>query len=102
MQTQPTDPVPHQPIWIELGDRRYPIWIGKGLIAAESSYGGLSDGSDALIVSNATVAPLYAQQVATAIQRKFRKVHTVVLPDGEAFKTAQTIAGRFDYQPMPP
>jgi 3-dehydroquinate synthase len=50
----------------------------------------------ALIVSNTTVAPLYAQQLHGALRERFQQVHQVVLPDGEVFKDWQTLNLIFD------
>ena len=45
---------------IELGARSYPILIGTGLLDDGASWDGLPAASQALIVTNTTVAPLYA------------------------------------------
>jgi 3-dehydroquinate synthase len=50
----------------------------------------------ALIVTNTTVGPLYVQRLAAALQGKYKAVYTVVLPDGEAYKTWQTLNLIFD------
>ena len=43
---------------IELGERAYDIVIGSGLLGRPSAWSGLPKAASAVIVSNATVAPL--------------------------------------------
>jgi 3-dehydroquinate synthase len=81
---------------IDLGDRSYGILIGTGLLDAPSSYAGLPIATTALIVTNTTVGPLYAQRLRTALAPQFKTVHTVELPDGEAFKSWETLNQVFD------
>ena len=76
---------------IELGDRRYDILIGAGLLGDPSAWQGLPKAATAMIVSNTTVAPLYAGQVHAALSRHFQNVHTIELPDGEAHKDWPTM-----------
>lgn len=73
---------------VELGDRSYPVVIGRGLLDGFDMAPYLS-GQDCLIVSNETVAPLYIDRVAALLPG--RKVNTVQLPDGEEFKTLATM-----------
>ena len=49
-----------QAVTIELAERSYHILIGGGLLANAASYADLPRASTALIVTNTTVAPLYA------------------------------------------
>ncbi len=81
---------------IALGDRSYPIAIGTGLLDQASTFAALPKASAALIVSNTTVAPLYARQLQAALADKYPQVHQVTLPDGEAFKNWQTLNQIFD------
>ena len=71
---------------IHLGDRSYPIVIGSELLSDPSSYQRLPRANTALIVSNSTVAPLYAEQLKRALTVQFPRVLMVTLPDGEAHK----------------
>ncbi len=89
-------PISSHAVEIELGDRSYPILIGGSLLGDPETYAALPDASSALIVTNSTVEPLYAQHLRAALQGKFRRIHTVVLPDGEAYKTWQTLNLIFD------
>ena len=81
---------------IALGERSYPILIGAGLLGEAASYAAAPKGSDALIVSNQTVAPLYAQALAQALAGRHRQVHQLALPDGEQHKDWATLNRIFD------
>ncbi|MFN5349428.1 MAG: 3-dehydroquinate synthase [Polaromonas sp.] len=83
-------------VHIELADRSYPILIGSGLLANASTYQHLPRASTALIVSNTTVAPLYAAQLQAALGAQYPKVLVLELPDGEAHKHWPTLQLIFD------
>jgi 3-dehydroquinate synthase len=87
---------PAQQVRIELADRSYDILIGSALLGRADSYDGLPRASTALIVSNTTVAPLYASQLQAALSSRFAKVLLVSLPDGEAHKDWPTLQLIFD------
>ena len=70
---------------VELGARRYPIRIGRGLLDDRDALATLVPGRHALIVSDRNVAPLYLARVEAALAR--RPVRTLVLPAGEQEKT---------------
>ena len=84
----------HQTLRVELGDRSYPIVIGRGLLKGEFDIAPYLSGGDCLIVSNETVAPLYAEQLKALISD--RAVHLLQLPDGESFKTLETVQSVID------
>lgn len=71
---------------VDLAERGYDILIGAGILEDPGSYGDLAATSAAVIVTNQTVAPLYAKQLATALQETFACVQQIELPDGEAHK----------------
>ena len=74
---------------VSLGERSYPILIGPGLLADGRQLAELLPARDLLLVSNTTVAPLYARQVQDALAG--RRVIDVRLPDGEQYKTMETL-----------
>ena len=74
---------------VDLGDRAYPIFIGTDLIADERLYRPHIHGSQVMIVSNETVAPLYLAAVETALTDY--TLARVILPDGEQFKTSEVL-----------
>ncbi|MPM54533.1 3-dehydroquinate synthase [bioreactor metagenome] len=81
---------------IPLQERSYFIDIGNGLLNGLGTARALPKGTSALIVTNETVAPLYAAKLQGVLQSHYPVVHTVVLPDGEEFKTWQTLQKIFD------
>jgi 3-dehydroquinate synthase len=78
---------------VELGDRSYPIVIGQGLLGAYDLTPWVS-GSQVMIVTNETVAPLYLERAKACFPGK--SVDVVTLPDGEKFKDWQTLNLIFD------
>jgi 3-dehydroquinate synthase len=85
-----------RPLQIQLGERSYDILVGSGLLTQASSYSGLPRAAQALIVSNETVAPLYAEALREQLRAHYQQVHVVALPDGEAYKDWQTLNRIFD------
>jgi 3-dehydroquinate synthase len=81
---------------VGIPERAYSIHVASGLLGDEASYRGLPRSSGAMIVSNATVGALYARRLAEALSRIYPKTQTVLLPDGEAFKTWETLQTIFD------
>ena len=81
---------------IDLGDKAYDIHIGQGLIRRPDTFAGLEAGADALVVTNARVASEYLETLVASIRPSFRNVRVIELPDGEAFKTWQTLQLIFD------
>jgi 3-dehydroquinate synthase len=85
-----------QRLTIDLAERSYDILIGADLLASASGFEDLPRSSQALIVSNTTVAPLYAEILQRAIASRHSKIHVLVLPDGEAHKHWETLQSIFD------
>jgi 3-dehydroquinate synthase len=85
-----------QQVRIALGERSYDILIGPGLLGAPDAWEGLPRSASALVVTNATVEPLYAARLRAALAPHYRTVHEVVLPDGEAHKDWPTLNRVFD------
>ncbi|MEO8389587.1 MAG: 3-dehydroquinate synthase [Polaromonas sp.] len=83
-------------IRIDLAERSYPIVIGSGLLGDSGIYQDIPTAATALVVSNTTVAPLYAAQLTQALQQRYDKVLLVTLPDGEAHKDWPTLQLIFD------
>ena len=80
------------PLRVELGERSYPIHIGEGILGEPALYAPHVAGRTAAVVTNETVAPLYAARVERALAAAGAAATLrVVLPDGEAFKTWQTL-----------
>lgn len=85
-----------QQVDIHLGERSYGITIGAGLFDRAATYAGLPAAASALIVTNQTVAPLYAQRLVAALSPLYPMIHTVALPDGEVYKTWESLNLIFD------
>lgn len=83
-------------VTIDLGDRSYPILIGQALIEQTETFAGLPKAAMALIVTNTTVAPLYAQRLQAALSAHYPQVRTLALPDGESHKDWPTLNLIFD------
>lgn len=76
-------------IQVNLGERSYPICIGAGLLDGHFDIAKYVRGSDCLVVSNETVAPLYLSQMQKNLEGL--DITAVELPDGEAHKTIATL-----------
>lgn len=74
---------------VELGERSYPIHIGAGLLDQGLPLPTELNSRQFLIVSNETIAPLYLDKVEAALPE--REVGHVILPDGESYKTLDTL-----------
>mgnify|MGYP001827891163 CR=1 FL=1 len=79
---------------VELGARSYPIVIGRALLGGEFDLAPHIRGEDCLVVSNETVAPLYFDALLPGLDG--RRVSSINLPDGEAYKTLATMASILD------
>jgi 3-dehydroquinate synthase len=75
------------PLVVALGERSYPIHIGRDILGDATLYAASVRGRHAAVVTNDTVAPLYAATLEAALrQAGTRSVQRIVLPDGEGHK----------------
>jgi len=79
---------------VALDERSYPIYIGRDLLAQPELLTQHIKGKEVFVVTNETVAPLYLQSVLDALQSY--QCESVVLPDGEQFKTLDVLNQVFD------
>jgi 3-dehydroquinate synthase len=79
---------------VELGDRRYPIYIGCGLLDQTELYTKHIKSKQVLVVTNEKVAALYLDTVLA--QLKAYNVTQVILPDGEQHKSLDVLTQIFD------
>ncbi|SPX41280.1 3-dehydroquinate synthase [Haemophilus influenzae] len=79
---------------VELQERRYPILIGSGLLQDERSY-PIKRGDRVMIVTNPTVAQFYLDTVIYALEKRGCVVDHVLLPDGEKYKTLESLKLNF-------
>ncbi|RDS85392.1 3-dehydroquinate synthase [Dyella psychrodurans] len=83
-----------QTIDVALGERSYPVWIGRGLLDDHARWRSTLRGRHALIISNRTVAPLYLERVARGLEGL--RWSSFLLEDGEAHKTFQNVGLALD------
>jgi 3-dehydroquinate synthase len=89
--TRPIEPIV---LRVELGQRSYPIYIGRDLLGRSDLVLPHLVARQVMIVSNETVAPLYLDSFTHALQG----LHwdSVILPDGEQYKTWEVMHRIFD------
>jgi 3-dehydroquinate synthase len=75
---------------IALGERSYPILIGPRLLEDAQLLSKHIAARNLLIVTNATIAPLYLAKLQSALPG--RRIATLILPDGEQHKTLDSFA----------
>ena len=81
---------------VALGDRSYPIHIGTGLLKRLDLILPHIKQKKVVVVTNTTVAPLYLAMLRSTLESGGISVLPVVLPDGEQFKTWETLNQIFD------
>ncbi|WP_332672255.1 3-dehydroquinate synthase [Aromatoleum sp.] len=81
---------------VALGDRSYPIRIGRGLLDDPALIRPFLKTPRVAIVTNDVVGPLYFDRLRATLQRADVAVHAVELPDGESHKDWQTLNLIFD------
>lgn len=79
---------------VPLGDRTYPVLIGRGLLGRAEVLAPYLDGRQVLVVTNEIVAPLWLKPLRAALADYELGVH--VLPDGEEQKSLETLGLLFD------
>ena len=85
-----------QTLNVALGDRAYPIHIGRGLLARAELILPHLKTKRVAIVTNDVVGPLYLDRLRATLEAAGVRVSAVVLPDGEANKDWQTLNLVFD------
>jgi len=81
------------------GDVTYPIRIGPGLLAYLGDAvraAGLAVGSGIVIVSNPVVDPLYGSAAAASLRDAGYETGKCIIPDGERYKTLDTVRVIYD------
>ena len=74
---------------VELGERSYPILIGSGLLGRAGLLDAYLRSRDVLVVTNDTLAPTYLEPLRAMLGDA--RVEPVILPDGEVYKTLDTL-----------
>jgi len=81
---------------VDLGNRSYPIYIGTDLIDQASLFSACEKATSVYIVTNTTVAPLYAERLTKTLNTFGKPVRAIVLPDGESYKDWKNLQLIFD------
>ena len=76
---------------LELAERSYPILIGGGLVSRADIILPYLRNPRVALVSNTTVAPLYMDALAEALEKLGVGVTPIILPDGEAHKNWESL-----------
>ncbi len=98
-----------QTLKVDVGHSIYPIKIGPGLLGDAELLDSLIPGGDVCVVTNTTVAELYLETLQAALLGRrgdarridarrgdARRTAHCVLPDGEQYKTLETVGRVFD------
>jgi 3-dehydroquinate synthase len=80
-----------QTLQLTLDSRSYPIHIGRGLIQQADLILPHLKRKNVAIVTNTTVAPLYLAKLTNTLRDADVSVLEIILPDGEAYKNAETL-----------
>ena len=81
---------------VDLGNRSYPIYIGSDLIDQAGLFSACEKSTSIYIVTNTTVAPLYAARLTKTLETFGKPVRTITLPDGESYKDWKNLQLIFD------
>ncbi|MGR5341913.1 3-dehydroquinate synthase [Vibrio astriarenae] len=88
-------------ITVELGERSYPISIGAGLFDDPAQLSFLSSQKSVkqkvVVISNVTVAPLYADKILSLLEQQNCDTALLTLPDGEQYKSLETFNKVMDF-----
>ena len=80
---------------VELGERSYPIYIGRELLADAALLSRHVSGRQVAVVTNETIAPIYSGRLLQSLG-ELDLVTEIVLPDGEQYKTPETLGHIYD------
>jgi 3-dehydroquinate synthase len=80
---------------VELGERRYSVCIGHGLVELVPDLLGQFKGRRIVVVSGQRVWKLYGNRIGRAL-RKVGRVEPIVVPDGERYKSRNTLSTLHD------
>jgi 3-dehydroquinate synthase len=85
-----------QTLTVALGDRAYQIHIGSGVLSDPVLLKPYIKGNKVVIVSNTTVEPLYMGVLRCTLEKLNISSLEIILPDGERYKTWETLNLIFD------
>ena len=82
---------------VDTPSARYDIRIGSGVLRDPVVWEGLPASRHAVIVTNVTIAPLWAQALTQVLASRHDQVSVLELPDGEAHKDWPALNAIFDH-----
>ena len=85
-----------QTLTVKLAERSYPIHIGVEVLTNTNLLLPHLKQKKVVVVSNTTVAPLYLDRLRSTLEKAGISVLPVILPDGERYKTWETLNLIFD------
>jgi 3-dehydroquinate synthase len=77
-------------ITVSLDERSYPISIGAGLFNDPALVSFITSKQKVVVITNTTVAPLYADRIVGLIEQQGCQTQVLQLPDGEKYKSLDT------------
>lgn len=80
---------------VALGERSYPIHIGTDLLSRPETIVPYLAGQQVMIVTNETIEPLYLANLCAGLP-EHADVRTLVLPDGEQYKSIEQVGRIWD------
>ncbi|SDN42173.1 3-dehydroquinate synthase [Vreelandella arcis] len=80
---------------VALGERSYPIHIGTGLLGKAELLTPYLAGQQVMVVTNEAIAPLYLDKLCATLPDHL-EVRTLVLPDGEQYKSIEQVSRIWD------
>lgn len=81
---------------VPLGDRSYPIHIGTGIVTQLDLLPEWLVRNKVAVITNSTIAPLYLKNYADGLRARGVACIEIVVPDGEAYKSWETLNTIFD------
>ncbi len=80
---------------VGLGDRSYPIHIGRGLVGQQALFAPHIGSGRAVVITNEKVATLHGDAVERSLAATGTRFTRIVIPDGEQHKRWETLDGVF-------
>jgi 3-dehydroquinate synthase len=85
---------PMRTLRVDLGERSYPIYIGRDLLGRSELLRPHIRGRQVMVVTNETVAPLYLERLSAGLSGY--RLCQEILPDGEEYKNLKVLNRIFD------
>ena len=86
----------HTTLQVNADSRSYPILFSEDVLSNPETFKPYIQGDKVLIVSNTTVAPLYMDKIKLALSSLDVSIFVAILPDGEEYKSLQSISHIWD------